>query len=685
MSSRIPPQQSTHWLASSFRARACCTQRTVARNSISAGINTRISTKISTVNAAGADRLSLHSLFFSTSSTSTTKRKSTLDAATLDSISQTLIKDLYTTQSSAKSKVTIEDVLALKPPNKVVSVDEFNRTREIVAASFNVTQLRSVLRSQNRPAVGKKSILINQVMLLMDLEVEAPKAALGVVEGPYSPAQPFTSFSSSRRELFFMLESEGDSLRRIEKEKKVRVAIDITNETYMIQGSEQSIQEAQELIQELVMVTEETWDISSYSNRDLVMKVPSALEDIARRSGTFVSAGDENTLIIAGRSDKAMEEAKRLFDLRLHESADGVEGITLFHQEDELNPVGMFPVYDSVAMTLDENQNSYFRICQTGSFADKTLDNLIIHPVQSTPSDITTLEELRKHMRGTVDNAIAPHHTLDLSAHFGQVIFLNKNHNLIQPPMPGAFDTLDLEEWLKEAVSRLPLVSLKTKTIEAEYIPSSRLLQASSTPDPALRPIRIVFALNHDGDLIIQDGRTVNRQFLANLMMLGQPTDVQIRGELATRIELESPILSELMSQTTLVSSNRLQCPNFFSFRGLSPLSSSSIPAAAQVGLGSIPTHTLRTVSFKTTGIFDYNGLSLVASDIVDQYGHVRKQELKLLPVPFTSSSLISGEGDTDAPTSTQTSSALSSSSSTSPLENWDELMKATLHFSRII
>ncbi|KAF9364756.1 hypothetical protein BGX34_000488 [Mortierella sp. NVP85] len=630
-------------------------------------------------------------------------------------MSSTLIEDLYGGPSSAKSKVTIDDVLALKPAKRIVSVDEFNKTKDLIATSFNVSQLRGVLRSQNQPCgwKTKKSVVINQIMLLMDLEVKAPDPEPAVVEEPYTPVEPTVqkSFPSSRRELFFMLESEGDTLRRLEKDMNVRVAINIAHENYIIHGTEQAIKEAQELIRELVVVTEETWDISPYRNRDLIMTAPSALEDIARRSGTFISAGEDDTLIIAGRSSRAMDEAKRLFDLRLHESADGAESLTVFHLNDELKPLGMFPVHDSVAMTLDESQNAYFRICTTEAYAEKTFDNFAIHPVHHTPLHINSLEELTKRL---VEGAIVPRQTFDLSAHFGHVLFLNKSSDLTQLPIPASFDTLDLEEWFNKAdepyfwsslpffkaVARLPLVSPKTKTIEAEYIPSSKILQPSDLLTPALVPVRVVFTLDHEGNLIIQDGKAINRQLLANLMLLDQPTDIQIRSELASRIEPESPILTELMSQTTLLTANRLQCPSFFSFGGISPPSASSVPAAAQVGLGSGSTHTLRSVLFRTTGVFDYNGLPLVASDIIDQYGQVRRQELKLLPVPLASSSISASssssstdtiattEGDSNATESTLASPSSASStttSPTSPLDNWDNFVKAALHFSRTI
>ncbi|KAF8982031.1 hypothetical protein BGZ46_001932 [Entomortierella lignicola] len=630
--SRISCQQSTQWLASTLRVSRLCHS---SRQHLYIIRNRKIGlTPVQTT---------LFSTHTSQSSAAKRSKRNTLDAATLDSISKSLINDLYAGPSPVKSNVTLNDIIALKPTSKKITADEFNKLKDVVASSFNVNQLKSVLRAQGLPVGGKKSVLVNQIMILMDLDVVTPKSKRPVVEDPYNASEPILLqqiFPSNRRELFFILGSEGDSMKQLEKEKKVNISINIADETYIIRGARDSIEEAQVRIREMVAVTEESWDISSYDDRNLVLERPSVLEDIARRSDTFVSAGDGNTLNIAGRTAKNMEEAKRLFDLKLHKRLNGVETMTFYHQIDELKPVAMFPVYDSANMSLNEHKKSYFRICQTDPYADQAESSTTIHPVISSLSNIDTLEELGNHTKGFLEGVYESNQVLDLSVQFGQILFNNRSSKMTELPLSNSFDTLEMEEWLKHTenpyffpsvpffrtVSKLPLVAPKTKIIEVEYIPTSRRLESLPSTSPmALAPIRITLQLNNEGELYIQDGRAVNRYFLTNLMMLDQPTDVQIRSELVTKIETESPVLTELLSQTGLPFINRLQCPSFYSF--IDPLSA---PSVAKVGLGSVPTHTLKSIMFKTVGVFDYHGLPLVASDVVDQYGHARKQELKV-------------------------------------------------------
>ncbi|KAF9437936.1 hypothetical protein BGZ76_010479 [Entomortierella beljakovae] len=692
--SRISCQQSTHWLAASLRVSGLyrSNQQQLLRHSKNRSVR------------FNNTQLCLYS--------SQAKRANHIDPAKLDSISQTLINDLYTTRtpSLSKERVTLDDILALKPEGNKISVDDFNKLKELIAASFNVSQLKGVLRSQNQASNGKKSVLINQIMILLNLEVTAPKHQRSVVEDPYNTAEPILLqqiFPSNKRELFFILGSEGNSLRQLEKEKQVNISINIADETYIIKGGRESIAEAQQRVREMVAVTEESWDISSYNDKDLILSESSVMEDIARRSDTYVVRGNEGYLNIAGRTDRDIEEAKRLFDVKLSKKPDNIESLTFFHQEDELKPVGMFPVYDSINMSLDENKKSFFRICQTDPYVEDTVNYVdTIYPANSSLSSINSLEDLGNHMKETLKKTYQPNQTHELSANFGQVLHRNMNSSMSQVPFPHSFDTLELDEWLKgarepyffqslpffKAVSQLPLISPKSKVIEVEYIPSSRQQPTLDTSEPInSSAVRLSFQFDNDGELYIHDGHVVNRQTLANLMMLGHPTDVQIRSELLTKIDADSPVLKDILNQTTLPYINRLQCPSFYPFNGASI---SSTPAAAKIGLDLTPTHTLRSILFKTTGIFNFNGLPLIASDIVDQLGKVRKQELKLLIDPIKEESEQTLEAP-DLTSSDSTQSSLSSSSSPpsssslnsilSSLDGWDEFVNATLKLNRAI
>ncbi|KAG9063195.1 hypothetical protein KI688_004796 [Linnemannia hyalina] len=577
------------------------------------------------------------------------RKQEQLDSTSIDNISKNLIKDLYTGPSSSKLKFTIDDVFALKPAQRTVTPDEFNKLKDLVAASFNLTQLKGVLRSQGIPANGKKSVLVNQIMVLMDLEIVKPESNdPPLVEDPYQAERNFESevFSSNRRELFFILGAEGNSLRQLEKEKNVRLSISIADETYTIRGEKASIQEAKERIQDMIAVTEESWDVSGYKEKDLVMKDASALEDIARRSETFVSAGDDNTLVIAGRSDKNMEEAKRLFDLKVQQPYTKDEQ-TFYYQEDVLAPLGMLPVYDSVTMSADENKKSFFRISQIVPYAHKPAEHSesdVIYPVRSSPETIGTMDALGLHLKEAFGETLLPSQSLDVSVQLGQVLYPNDNKLLTQVPIGTSFDSLELKRWLTTAqdpyffqkyerrdLSRLPLDGPKIRTIEVEYTPSSRTQETSAEQ----RITRIVFELNNEGELCIQEGRSIDRQLLTNIMVLDQPMDLQIRSEISTLLSPDSTAMKALLMQTTLPFASRLDCPTFFSFGG--DMQTASAPAVAQVGLGSTaaPTHTLKSILMKTTGVFQHCGFPLVATDINDQYGQVRRQELKLLPTPL--------------------------------------------------
>ncbi|KAF9922248.1 hypothetical protein FBU30_007687 [Linnemannia zychae] len=671
--------RSTHALLSSLRAGLRLTHKQHSRNRLlhtSLPVGSTTTPKQTTVKVqSDAKPIS------ATASKRTRKRlEERLDSTAIDSISKNLINDLYTSPSSSKSGVTLADVLALKPANTTVTPDEFNKIKDLVAASFNISQLKGVIRSQGQPANGKKSVLVNQVMLFMNLDIVVPESnEPPLVEDPYQAEKNFESevVPSNRRELFFILGAEGNSLRQLEKEKNVRLSISIADETYTIRGEKASIQEAKERIQHMVAVTEESWDVSDYKSRDLIMKDASALEDIARRSETFVSVGDNNTLVIAGRTDKNMQEAKRLFDLKAQQS-QAKDELLFYYQNDALAPLSMLPVYDSVSMNVDETKNSYFRISENTSHASKPALKIgPIYPVQVTPASIGTIEALGEHTKEALNNPLLPNQSLDISAYVGQVLYPNNNSLMTQVPISTSFDSLELKHWIKsaqepyffssvpfyKAVSKLPLEGPKTKAIEVEYVPTSRALPALAGQGIT----RITFELDNEGDLCIQEGRKLEKQLLTNIMMFDQPLDLQIRSEVTTKLSPDSKSMKALLAQSTLPFANRLDCPAFYSFDNNSNHLSST-PAVAQVGLwATAPTHTLKSVLMKTTGVFQVFGLPLVASEITDQFGQVRRQELKLLLKPLQS---LTNE-------STESSDPFSPS-------DWRHFMQSAIHLQRL-
>lgn len=114
--------------------------------------------------------------------------------------------------------------------------------------------------------------------------------------------------------------------------------------------------------------------------------------------------------------------------------------------------------------------------------------------------------------------------------------------------------------------------------------------------------------------------------------MLGQPNDLQIRSEFSSELQAESSDMAELLRKIESPAANVLEAPKFFSFQR--PPSGTSV--ASQVGL-SHP-YTLKSVLFKTTAVFNYQNMPLVATDIGNHYGSSRMQQLKVCVELFSSS-----------------------------------------------
>ncbi|KAF9428238.1 hypothetical protein BGZ94_002995 [Podila epigama] len=605
-------------------------------------------------------------------------------------MSASLIEDLYKKPSSSTTVVTLDDILALKPnnPSNKISPKGFEKIRSLVDSSFNVAQLKGVLRSQNIPATGNKDVLLNKIMALMDLNVIAPedKNSNPLVEDPYAALKMEANmesqeFPSNKRDLSYLIGSDSDELRELEKKMGVRVSIRMGDNTYTIRGTKEAIEEAKAAMDQMLAVTDESWDISGYLDRALVTENPSVLEEISRHSRTIVSVDSENKIMtISGRTSRDKEEAKRLFDLKMLKPDIDSEMSILLQPGVEESPLGMFPVLDSSTIMEKNNQESYFRICATVPFAENTLNREAFTSAHSSSSlPLDSYETLGQHFTASYESALRNNQAVDLSANFGQVLFRNHDKQVSKMPIPGSFDLSTLKSWLETSeapmfsqqlpffkiISKYRLFGEKSRTVEIEYV-GSALSGASKLP-----PMKFTLGMDAEGKLRVLGGRYINGQQTANLMMLSQPTDIQIRSEFSTDIKMDNLDLNDLLRQVKASSTGKLEVPRFFTFNHQQD---AGVPVASQIGLA--PTYTLKSVLFRTTGLFNLQGLTLVASDVSEQYGLFRMHQLKLLPTRLPTS-LFDQEYEHGVHQLVQPS--------TEPLQNWDEFIGLALDLNKSI
>ncbi|KAG0258743.1 hypothetical protein DFQ27_004472 [Actinomortierella ambigua] len=612
---------------------------------------------------------------------------------------------------SASAKVAMEDLMALKPEKNVVTPEEFDKVRDQISRAFKVDQLRQILETQKIPATGKKAHLVTQVAMLMGLEILEPPKPAPVMEDPL-PLGDYEGISqicpSSRQELFFILGSEPGTLQKLEREKCVRISINIMDETYTIRGSEEAVQDAKARIKELVTVTEENWDISAYP-REPDMTSPRSLEEIARRSGTYVTLKDDKTLLVAGRTARNIEEAKQLFDLKAHKPAIPETNEILTLGQDDFAQYGMYPIYDPLLLGPEASRQALFRINENGqSNPDASLKlNSLLHPVQASGARSKALSELGSRFETFAQDHLKDGQRFELSARFGHLLFHNPSDNILKVPVEGAFTVERLESWLEKSdaprffdsfpffkvVSQLRRVEeTQRRTIEVDYVNSPRyLLSNKDRSNIPLAPVQIVYEVgpNSNDHVVLKEGKRVVSRLNTNLMMLTRPADIQIRGEVIQTILSTHQELIRLASESSLVS-DRLVSPPFFSFgASASVMQQDEQPAASQVGL--LPTHTLQSVRLRVTREFDFGGFTLAASDVQDQLRPIRRQELVLLPKKVSPPRIASAQKEpepTNSVTDRSTSDKRGESEgavqqkTSSPLENWSEFMSRALDLS---
>ncbi|KAG0232777.1 hypothetical protein BGW42_007937 [Actinomortierella wolfii] len=610
-----------------------------------------------------------------------------------------------TTSSKSSTKVTLEDVLALKPDKTTVTPEEFDKIKEQISRAFKVDQLKQILQSQNIPFTGKKPHLVTQVAMLMGLDILEPPEPKPVLEDPL-PLNDYEGISevcpSSRQELFFILGSEPGTLQKLEREKRVRISINIMDETYTIRGSEEAVQDAKARIKELVTVTEENWDISVYPHEPEMTSARS-LEEIARRSGTYVTLKDDKTLMIAGRTSRNIEEAKQLFDLKVHKPAIPEKNELVTVGRDDFAQYGMYPIYDPLLLGPEASRDAFFRINENGQPSPTATLNIksLLHPVQTSGAHSKTLGDLRSHFETSIQKNLKEGQRFEVSARFGHLLFRNPSDNILKVPIDGAFTVERLESWLEESeapsfpfykvVSQLRRLEEKQRrTIEVDYISSPRyLLSNKDSIEVPPTPVHIVYEIdsNNNDTVVLKEGRQLVSRLNSNLMMLTRPADIQIRGEVIQPILSTQQELIRLASESSLVT-DRLVSPPFFTFGASgNVVQKDQVPAALSVGL--LPTHTLQSVRLRVTREFDFDGFTLAASDVQDQLRPIRRHELVLLPKKVSPPSAVAANKKTEAEKTESDRSNINDQAGVntpqtplSPLEHWPEFMSRVFALS---
>ncbi|ORX92339.1 hypothetical protein K493DRAFT_44364 [Basidiobolus meristosporus CBS 931.73] len=261
---------------------------------------------------------------------------------------------------------TLDDINNTKPLNLKLTDEEYNVFRNRFNKSFTSAQLKEYCKAYN--IIGGKSKMKTIENIMDHWNVEKVKALSGIeiAENIIKNARKEDSFTevfdSNRRDLFFIIGNDGDTIRQLELEGNVVIGIDLEKECYTIKGQDTSIDKIKHKIKQLLNYVEETLDIADASPDFLAQNLP-VISEISKLSNTYMVVDNDQKLHISGLSDSDLRRARLLLGSFWSKPDERHSSELLYHGSTEnQSNLNFFPIHDPQSMSLYQKSLNCFRV-----------------------------------------------------------------------------------------------------------------------------------------------------------------------------------------------------------------------------------------------------------------------------------------------------------------------------------
>ncbi|GBB87452.1 hypothetical protein RclHR1_13920003 [Rhizophagus clarus] len=385
------------------------------------------------------------------------KKASLLSTEKVNEISNNLLQDLCQSKNlsekfSLKPLTVIENIddiiESYRPVKESLTNIEFRELVNKIEKAFVASQLKTFLKKRNLDFKLKKDKLIEKLISeVWKIEIK--------VEEQYIQAKPI--------DLFFMLGSDGKTLRELESQSNVKIKIDLKNSSYTITGSPQDIEKAKDMIKRVTSYQSVAVELPSHvKNNNKSLQENPFVQDICMSLRTFIEVDANKELIISGPSQQNIKEASRLLNVAWYEPDQNETDLLLCNDIANFNEYSFFPIHDSETMSVYNRYLNWHRVGRVGPklVNESTLDDrlLTLHESKSFSKDHTSWNSTNLNKLGTFllefsKEIQSPKSKFEICSMFGYNIFhdeKNVEKNLFVPPLSGNFSYKILEEWIKE-------------------------------------------------------------------------------------------------------------------------------------------------------------------------------------------------------------------------------------------
>lgn len=224
--------------------------------------------------------------------------------------------------------ILLESIETLKPSQEVITVEEFDKLVNVFEKSFSVRQLTDYSAVHHLPRnKRKKRQLIDGILkkcwgiqTVEEFDAAREKEALERRRDLVKETFPATF-----QQMFFIIGSNGDTIRTIEEAHQVLITIDVEKKEYTVEGPSKAVAQAKKDIVTHLNITQEEATVPKEirENTQLRNEVNESLVDVSKLAGSFIALeGDRFSL--ASTSTESLMNAKRLLNLMLTEVISSV-------------------------------------------------------------------------------------------------------------------------------------------------------------------------------------------------------------------------------------------------------------------------------------------------------------------------------------------------------------------------
>ncbi|KAL7315983.1 hypothetical protein PS15m_005137 [Mucor circinelloides] len=464
--------------------------------------------------------------------------------------------------------ILLESIETLKPVQEVISAQELDKLVTMFENSFSVRQLAEYSAVHHLPRnKRKKRQLIDGIVkkhwgIQTHEEFDAAREKEALERRRDLVKE---SFPASFQQMFFIIGSNGDTIRNIEDNYQVLVTIDVDKKEYTVEGPSKAVAQAKKEILAHLNIIQEEVDVPKGIKESTQLKneVNESLVDVSKLAGSFITLeGDKFSL--ASKSTENLMNAKRLLDLMLTEmgatskkALDSADH-TVVHKHMEYT---VLPMQDASAMLLYDKKLDWNKLEYVNK--DEQDDYMVLNSQEMIGGIDNMKDVLVKPLNMSVGDNVS------LEARFGKLLF----HDVKLPSTSTTTDIRPLFQNRTVFLNSMPPRKVTTpympiiqsldggfhqRTIQLEYVNQS-LLADYHNENSDLKRLLVEFLIQEDGNLSVK--KVVAEKNRSVLDIVGLYGHIDVRLLAKQYLNYTEDHVQELVEQCKLVSYGEMSAP----------------------------------------------------------------------------------------------------------------------------